>query len=128
MPELATSWPRFVRNRSDRFEAREVMVKIDDSPSLFFRGMTGSWIPIATAHGEGRAELSTDKLAALEGQRLVAARFVDGRGQVTETYPDESERLAARHRRDHVARRSDHRDHAAPRARVPHGAAVVAPA
>jgi phosphoribosylformylglycinamidine synthase len=87
MPELATSWPRFVRNRSDRFEAREVMVKIDDSPSLFFRGMTGSWIPIATSHGEGRAELSTDKLAVLEGQRLVAARFVDGRGQVTDTYP-----------------------------------------
>ena len=49
--------------------------------------MTGSWIPIATSHGEGRAELSTEKLAALEGQRLVAARFVDGRGQVTDTYP-----------------------------------------
>ncbi|MEO8841597.1 MAG: phosphoribosylformylglycinamidine synthase [Kofleriaceae bacterium] len=87
MPELATSWPRFVRNRSDRFEAREVMVKIDNSPSLFFRGMTGSWIPIATSHGEGRAELSTEKLAVLEGQRLIAARFVDGRGQVTDTYP-----------------------------------------
>ncbi len=87
VPELAASWPRFVRNRSDRFEAREVMVKIDDSPSLFFRGMTGSWIPIATSHGEGRAELATEKLAALEASRLVAARFVDGRGQVSERYP-----------------------------------------
>jgi phosphoribosylformylglycinamidine synthase len=76
-----------VRNRSDRFEAREVLVKIDDSPSLFFRGMTGSWLPIANAHGEGRAELTTEKLVALEGQRLVAARFVDGRGQVSERYP-----------------------------------------
>ena len=87
VPELAATWPRFVRNRSDRFEAREVLVKIDDSPSLFFRGMTGSWLPIANAHGEGRAELPTEKLAALEGQRLVAARFVDGRGQVSERYP-----------------------------------------
>jgi len=87
VPELTASWPRFVRNRSDRFEAREVMLKIDDSPSLFFRGMAGSWIPVATAHGEGRAELSTEKLATLEAQRLVAARFVDGRGQVTDTYP-----------------------------------------
>ena len=87
MPALQPSWPRFVRNRSERFEAREVMIKIDDSPSLFFRGMTGSWIPIATSHGEGRAELTTEKLAQLESQRLVAARFVDGRGLVAETYP-----------------------------------------
>ena len=87
VPELAASWPRFVRNRSDRFEAREVLVKIDDSPSLFFRGMTGSWLPIATAHGEGRAELTTVKLATLESQRLVAARFVDGKGDVAMQYP-----------------------------------------
>ena len=87
MPALQTSWPRFVRNRSERFEAREVMIKIDDSPSLFFRGMTGSWIPIATSHGEGRAELTTEKLAQLESQRLVSARFVDGRGHVAETNP-----------------------------------------
>jgi phosphoribosylformylglycinamidine synthase len=90
-PELVaatkTTWPRFVRNRSDRFEAREVMVKIEDSPSLFFRGMAGSWIPIATSHGEGRAELSVDKLASLESQRLVCARFVDGHGLVTDSYP-----------------------------------------
>ena len=87
VPALQRSWPRFVRNRSERFEAREVMIKIDDSPSLFFRGMAGSWIPIATSHGEGRAELTPEQLAALEGQRLVAARFVDGRGLVAETYP-----------------------------------------
>ncbi|MFT3700547.1 MAG: phosphoribosylformylglycinamidine synthase [Kofleriaceae bacterium] len=87
VPDLQASWPRFVRNRSDRFEAREVMLKIEDSPSLFFRGMVGSWIPIATSHGEGRAELSTEQLATLEAQRLIAARFVDGRGQVSERYP-----------------------------------------
>ncbi len=87
VPALKATWPRFVRNRSDRFEAREVMVKIEDSPSIFFRGMAGSWIPIATSHGEGRAELTPAQLTALETQRLVCARFCDGRGAVTETYP-----------------------------------------
>jgi phosphoribosylformylglycinamidine synthase len=80
-------WPRFVKNRSERFEARLVGLRIDDSPSLFFKGMAGSRIPIANAHGEGRAELSTDALAALEAQHLVAARFVDGTGAPTQRYP-----------------------------------------
>jgi len=87
VPALQTTWPRFVTNRSERYEARVVMVKIEDSPSLFFAGMAGSWMPIATAHGEGRAELDVGKLAALESQRLVAARFCDARGQATESYP-----------------------------------------
>jgi phosphoribosylformylglycinamidine synthase len=88
VPATQTTWPRFVRNRSDRFEARVVMLRIEDSPSVFFRGMTGSWIPIATSHGEGRAEFgSPEHQAALESQRLVCARFVDGRGAIAERYP-----------------------------------------
>jgi len=90
-PELVLAtrelWPRFVANRSERFEARVAMLKIEDSPSLFFAGMAGSWMPIATAHGEGRAELGADGLAALERQRLVAARFCDARGHTAELYP-----------------------------------------
>jgi phosphoribosylformylglycinamidine synthase len=87
VPATQTTWPRFVTNRSERYEARVVMVKIEDSPSLFFAGMAGSWMPVATAHGEGRAELAIDRLAALESQRLVAARFCDARGLATESYP-----------------------------------------
>jgi phosphoribosylformylglycinamidine synthase len=49
--------------------------------------MAGSWLPIATAHGEGRAELEVGKLAALESGRLVAARFCDPHGRATEVYP-----------------------------------------
>ena len=45
VPATRTTWPRFVRNRSDRFEAREVMIEIEDSPSVFFRGMAGSSDP-----------------------------------------------------------------------------------
>jgi phosphoribosylformylglycinamidine synthase len=90
-PELVPAtrgvWPRFVTNRSERFESRAVMLAIEDSPSLFFAGMAGSWMPIATAHGEGRAELAIDSLAALESQRLVAARFCEARGMPTEIYP-----------------------------------------
>jgi phosphoribosylformylglycinamidine synthase len=80
----AERWPVFVRNRSEQFEARFVMVEIPESPSVLMRGMAGSRMPIATAHGEGRAEFAR---AADIGQALVAMRFVDNRGRVTETYP-----------------------------------------
>jgi phosphoribosylformylglycinamidine synthase len=88
VPATQATWPRFVRNRSDRFEARVVMLGIEDTPSLFFRGMAGSWLPIATSHGEGRAEFASPAhQAALESQHLVCARFVDGRGELAERYP-----------------------------------------
>jgi phosphoribosylformylglycinamidine synthase len=80
----AGHWPRFVRNRSEQFEGRLVMVEITESPSLFFKGMAGSRIPIVTAHGEGRAEFPD---SAHFQKVLVAMRYVDNRGQPTETYP-----------------------------------------
>jgi phosphoribosylformylglycinamidine synthase len=83
----AGSWPRFLRNRSEQFEARLVLLRIEDGPSIFFRGMAGSRIPVASAHGEGRAELDDARLAELERAGLVAARFVDGRGAVASAYP-----------------------------------------
>jgi phosphoribosylformylglycinamidine synthase len=85
----AGTWPRFVRNRSERFEARLSMVEITDSPSIFFRGMAGSRLPIAVSHGEGRVEVASDaELEALVASGLVAARFVDHHGQPTERYPE----------------------------------------
>jgi phosphoribosylformylglycinamidine synthase len=51
----AGHWPRFLRNRSEQFEARFGLLEIAESPSLFFAGMAGSRIPVAIAHGEGRA-------------------------------------------------------------------------
>ena len=80
----AAHWPEFVRNRSEQFEARFVMVEVADSPSILFAGMAGSRIPVATAHGEGRARFES---AADLGQALVAMRYVDGRGNATERYP-----------------------------------------
>jgi phosphoribosylformylglycinamidine synthase len=80
----AAHWPKFVRNRSEQFEGRLVMVEVLESPSLFFRGMAGSRIPIVTAHGEGRAEFSNP---ADLSKALISMRYVDNRGDATETYP-----------------------------------------
>jgi phosphoribosylformylglycinamidine synthase len=45
-------------------------------------------MPIASAHGEGRAEFATEgRLDELERAGLVAARFVDSAGAITERYP-----------------------------------------
>jgi phosphoribosylformylglycinamidine synthase len=80
-------WPSFVRNRSEQYEARLALVEVLDSPSIFFRGMAGSVLPIAVAHGEGRAEF--DGAASIEAIRpLIAMRYVDTRGRVAVRYPD----------------------------------------
>ncbi|HGM6862074.1 TPA: phosphoribosylformylglycinamidine synthase [Serratia rubidaea] len=84
----AEHWPRFVRNLSDRFEARFSLVEVAASPSLFMQDMAGSRMPIAVSHGEGHVEVrDAAHLAALESHNLVALRFVDNAGQVTENYP-----------------------------------------
>jgi len=84
----AEHWPRFVRNLSDRFEARFSLVEVAASPSLFMQGMAGSRMPIAVSHGEGHVEVrDAAHLAALESNGLVALRFVNHAGQVTESYP-----------------------------------------
>ncbi|NKQ10379.1 phosphoribosylformylglycinamidine synthase [Pseudomonas sp. SST3] len=82
------SWPHFVRNRSEQFEARVAMVQVQESPSIFLQGMAGSRLPIAIAHGEGHAEFESEE-ALLEADLsgTVALRYVDNHGRVTERYP-----------------------------------------
>ncbi len=75
----ASGWPLFVRNRSEQFEARLVMVEIVKSPSILFAGMEGSRIPIATAHGEGRPNI--------DHPSIVCLRYVNNRGEPADTYP-----------------------------------------
>jgi len=83
------SWPHFVRNRSEQFEARQVMVEIPKSPSILFDGMAGSRLPVVVAHGEGRAEFANGAaLTQLERAGSIALRYVDHRGRVTEHYPE----------------------------------------
>lgn len=84
----ASGWPHFVRNRSEQFESRLAMVKIEQSPSILLRGMVGAQLPIAVAHGEGRAEFADDALEQVEASQLIAGRFVDGTGEIARRYPE----------------------------------------
>ncbi len=84
----AEHWPHFVRNRSEQFEARLSLVQVQDSPSILLRGMAGSHLPIAVAHGEGLAEFaSDDALAACESAGAVSLRYLDNHLQVADAYP-----------------------------------------
>jgi len=106
----AESWPTFERNSSEQYEARVCMVKIADNssseitsagnesqvlePSVFLYGMNNSSLPIAVAHGEGRASfanssrLSNDEQAKhLIQSGLVPIRYVDNHLIATEQYP-----------------------------------------
>ena len=84
----AQAWPKFTRNQSEQYEARLVMAEVMSSPSIFTQGMTGSHLPIAIAHGEGFANFSQQgNLEALQKQGLTTLRFVDHKGNPTETYP-----------------------------------------
>ena len=77
----AELWPKFVRNISEQFEARYSTIEIEHNPSIFFKDMEGSRLPIAVAHGEGR--VWTDGWTP----GICAAHFVDSRGNPTTRYP-----------------------------------------
>jgi phosphoribosylformylglycinamidine synthase len=84
----SSHWPYFRRNRSEQFEARFSLVEIQDSPSLFLAGMAGSRLPVAVAHGEGRAAFASEgEMDACEAAGLVAMRYVENDGTVAERYP-----------------------------------------
>lgn len=76
----AWHWPMFLRNESEQFEARLSLVKVAQSPSIFFKGMAGSVLPIAVAHGEGRAVFEKQN-------NLAVLRYVDQHHKPTNVYP-----------------------------------------
>ena len=77
-------WPQFTRNTSEQFEARFSLVTVTESPSILLQGMAGSVMPIAVAHGEGRADFTE---TGMMNDEYVAMRYVDHQGQITERYP-----------------------------------------
>ncbi|KAG6866340.1 hypothetical protein C0991_005807 [Blastosporella zonata] len=88
----AQDWPDVKPNRAERFEGRVSMVEIVDNKvnrsSVFFSDMIGSKLPVAVAHGEGRVAFDSEaQHQRLEGQGLVAVRYVDSQGKPTEMYP-----------------------------------------
>ena len=84
----AATWPRFVGNRSERFEARTVLLRVNDSDSPWLTGMANALLPTPVAHGEGRAEFDAgvgfDDLHRAGG---VALQYADCDGRPTERYP-----------------------------------------
>ncbi|ORY26675.1 CobB/CobQ-like glutamine amidotransferase domain-domain-containing protein [Naematelia encephala] len=84
------SWPAFKTNRSERFEGRVATVEITPSAakSIFFKDMEGSCLPVALAHGEGRASfVETGNLENLKSEGLLAVRYVDSKKRVATRYP-----------------------------------------
>ncbi|HSX46152.1 MAG TPA: phosphoribosylformylglycinamidine synthase [Candidatus Saccharimonadia bacterium] len=84
----AENWPAFKKNTSEQFEARVVTTRINKTPSILFKGMEGSVLPVPTAHGEGRAEFANEQAEhqAIKGG-LILAQYTDNRGKVTQAYP-----------------------------------------
>ncbi|MBE0442747.1 phosphoribosylformylglycinamidine synthase [Psychrobacter sp. AOP7-D1-15] len=83
----AENFPRFVANKSARFEARTVNVKVERTKSILFKGMQDSILPIAVAHGEGYATLDNTEIDGMAKHGQLAMRYVDSQGHPTETYP-----------------------------------------
>ena len=83
----AENFPRFIANKSARFEARTVNVKIERTKSVLLKGMQESILPIAVAHGEGFATLSDTDIAGMSAHGQIVMRYVDSLGTATEHYP-----------------------------------------
>ncbi len=84
----ALSWPSFQRNLSEQFEARYSLLKIEETPSIFFKDMAGSVLPVVVSHGEGRAVFENiADVSKVNRAKLVACRYVNHRHEVTTRYP-----------------------------------------
>ena len=83
----ANHWPRFQKNLSDQFEARLAQVRVEHNDSVLLKDMIGWSMPVASAHGEGRAIFESDSLNNLEKNNQIALTFVDSNFNSTEIYP-----------------------------------------
>ncbi|AUJ59025.1 phosphoribosylformylglycinamidine synthase [Coxiella-like endosymbiont of Amblyomma americanum] len=84
----AGDWPVFERNTSEQFEARLSLVEIPESPSLFFREMSGSRLPIVVSHGEGRAVFEEGKEQKVKENKLIVLQYINSYGLPTMRYPE----------------------------------------
>jgi phosphoribosylformylglycinamidine synthase len=84
----ADHWPHFGKNLSEQFEARFSLVQIPETPSVLFADMVGSHLPVAIAHGEGRAEFASEEtFEQCNTSGLVSMRYIDNHLQTAKTYP-----------------------------------------
>jgi phosphoribosylformylglycinamidine synthase len=84
----ANLWPKFIKNESEQFEARFIMVEIAKSNSLFFDEMIGSILPIVVSHGEGQVKFANEEHLNLNlSANLISLKYVDNYHKGTLTYP-----------------------------------------
>lgn len=76
-------------NDSGHFECRWIKVKANEkNNSPFLADMDNQIIWLPVAHGEGKFLTDEKTLKKVEENNLVAFRYVDGKGQPTQKYPD----------------------------------------
>ncbi len=74
-----------IRNRSLRFVCRPVHVRVESTGTPFTSQLPiGERLTIPVKHGEGQFVASAAELDRLEGEGLVAFRYVDAAGEPTE--------------------------------------------
>lgn len=80
--------PKFIKNKSGRFESRWTTVKIMKSPSIMLRGMENSVLGVWVAHGEGNLSFPNNNiLKRVKEKKLAPLVYIDDNGKTTEKYP-----------------------------------------
>jgi Phosphoribosylformylglycinamidine (FGAM) synthase, glutamine amidotransferase domain len=81
------NWPRFIRNTSEKFEARLIQLKVQRSNSILFQGMEGSIITVPVSHGEGKTDIEKNESEILLKNNLAPIAYANDDGIPTESYP-----------------------------------------
>ncbi|WP_435196991.1 phosphoribosylformylglycinamidine synthase I [Natronomonas sp. EA1] len=75
----------FTINRSARFQCEDVHLRVENADTPFTRAYEeGEVISLPIAHGEGRFEITDEKLATLNEEDRVLFRYCDADGNITE--------------------------------------------
>ncbi len=78
-----------INNDSGLFECRWINLRIEKNNScVFLKNLEGSFISYQAAHGEGKFFALEDTIGKIEKQKLVTFRYIDGKGNPTQKYPD----------------------------------------
>jgi phosphoribosylformylglycinamidine synthase len=79
--------PRFIKNKSGKFESRYSTLLIPESHSIMFKGMAGSVLPVWSDHGEGQVFADLELLAKMKSDGNVPVLYADNFGDETQKYP-----------------------------------------
>jgi phosphoribosylformylglycinamidine synthase len=86
-PKAESDQPRLVHNDSGVFESGWTSVRIAKSPSILFKGMEGSVLPVWYAHGEGKLVIPKRQYESVKRNNLIPLYYADLDGAPTMEYP-----------------------------------------